>query len=110
MGCTLAESIALFGRKVEFKRSAGIFVAGISLFLGGPLLSYAGILFMALSASRNDRGLTAVFVSLSIFGALLGLVGFFMLLVATHRALIKIDALPVRIQSAQRQSWPADRV
>lgn len=94
---------------MEFKRSAGIFVVGISLFLGGPLLSYAGI-FMALSASRNDRGLIAVFVSLSIFGALLGLLGFFMLLVATHRALTKIDALPVRIPSAQRQSWPADRV
>ncbi|WP_459383827.1 hypothetical protein [Arthrobacter humicola] len=94
---------------MEFKRSAGVFVAGISLFLGGPLLSYVGIIFMAVSASRNDSGLLAVFVGVSILGAVAGLVGFFMLLVATHRALAKIDALPLRIQSAQRQSWAGDR-
>ena len=101
--CTLAESVVLIGGKVKLKRSAGIFVAGITMFLGGPVLSYIGIFLSTVFAARHDKALFAVFVSLSIFGVLVGLMGFFMLLVAIHRALVKIDALPVRTQSGARQ-------
>lgn len=94
---------------MEFKRSAGVFVAGISLFFGGPLLAFAGQMFMAWAISRNDRGLVAVLIGVAILGAVLGLVGFFMLVVAAHRALVKIDALPVRAQQMSRQEWSTTR-
>ena len=92
---------------MEFKRSAGIFVSGISFFLGGPLLSGVAALFLPWAASRGDGGLVAVFMGLSVLGGVLGLVGIVMLIVATHRALVKIDGLPVRAQSASRDDWYA---
>jgi hypothetical protein len=95
---------------MQFKPSAGIFVAGISLFFGGPLLSFIGSTFGTLFALKNDSGLTAVFIGLVVFGFAVGFVGLIMIVVAAHRALVKIDALPVRVQSAQRQSWPAPSV
>lgn len=88
---------------MQFKRSAGIFVAGISLVFGGPLLSFIGITFGAWSASKNDSGLSAVFLGLAVLGYIVAFVGLIMLVVAAHRALVKIDALPVRVQSSQRQ-------
>ena len=92
---------------MEFKRSAGIFVAGISLVFGGPLLSLIGMTFGVWAASKNDHPMSAVFVGLMVVGYIVGFVGLIMLIVSAHRALVKIDALPVRVQSAQRQSWPA---
>lgn len=93
---------------MELKRSAGIFVAGISLFFGGPLLTFVGTIFARWAAdSNNDRGLVAVLIGLAVLGMITGFVGFILLIVAAYRALVKIDALPVRVQSAQRQSWPA---
>jgi len=47
---------------MEFKRSAGIFVAGITLFLGGPPLSLIGTTLGTYAASTNDGGLSAVFM------------------------------------------------
>ena len=82
-------------------------MAGISFFLGGPLLSGVAALFLPWAASRGEGGLVAVFVCLVGLGGVLGFVGFVMLIVATHRALVKIDALPVRAQSASRQDWLA---
>jgi hypothetical protein len=92
---------------VEFKRSAGAFVAGISLFFGGPLLSFIGTTFGIWSVSRSDGSLSAIFIGLAVLGYIVGVVGLILLVVATQRALVKIDALPVRVQSTQRQSWPA---
>ena len=91
------------GGNVEFKRSAGIFVAGISLLFGGPLLSFIGITFATLFASKNESGLASVFIGLAVFGFVVGLVGLILIIVAGHRALAKIDALPVRVQPASRQ-------
>jgi hypothetical protein len=91
---------------VEFKRSAGVFVTGISFFFGGPLLVFIGTIFATLASSRNDGGLSAVLIGLVVGGYILGFVGLVLLIVAAHRALVKIDALPVRVQSAKRQDWP----
>jgi hypothetical protein len=41
-----------------------------------------------------------VFIGLAVLGVLLGFIGVIMLVVAAHRALVKIDALPVRVQPA----------
>jgi hypothetical protein len=101
--CTLAKEIVQIGGSVEFKRSAGVFVAGISFFFGGPLLSLVANLFLAWSASRGDDGMVAVFMGVVFIGGALALMGSVMLLMATHRALVKIDALPVRAPAASRQ-------
>ncbi|MDP9982950.1 putative membrane protein [Pseudarthrobacter oxydans] len=86
---------------MQFKRSAGIFVAGISLIFCGPLLTFIGTTFGTWSAaSKSDSGLNAVFIGLAVFGLIAGFVGVIMLVVAAHRALVKIDAIPVRVQSA----------
>lgn len=96
---------------MQFKRSAGIYVVGISLFFGGPLLTFVGSTFATWAATTsNDRGLVAVFIGVAAVGAVAGFVGLVLLIVAAHRALVKIDALPVRAQSAARQNWPAPLV
>jgi hypothetical protein len=92
---------------VEFKRSAGIFVAGISLFFGGPLLSFIGTTFATLFASKDENGLASMFFGLALFGVVVSLAGLILIIVAAHRALVKIDALPTRVQTVQRQNWPA---
>lgn len=80
-----------------FPRSAGIFVAGISLIFGGPLITFIGTTFGTWPAARNnDSGLNAVFIGLADFGMIAGFIGFIMLVVAAHRALVKIDALDLR--------------
>jgi hypothetical protein len=94
------------GDIVEFKRSAEVFVTGVSFFIGGPLLVFIGTIFATMAASRNDSSLSAVLIGLVVVGYVLGFVGFILLIVATHRALVKIDALPVRAQSPRRQDWP----
>ncbi|MET3811233.1 hypothetical protein [Arthrobacter sp. UYEF3] len=51
--------------------------------------------------------MVAVLMGIAVLGGVLGLTGFVMLIVAAHRALLKIDGLPVRIQPASRQDWLA---
>jgi hypothetical protein len=93
---------------MQFKRSAGIFVAGISFFFGGPLLTFVGSTFATWAATTgNDRGLVAVFIGVAGLGAVAAFIGFILLIVAAHRALVKIDALPVRVHYSSRQDWPA---
>lgn len=71
---------------------------------GGPLVSFIGTTFGTWSAVNNpSTNLSGVFIGVAVFGLLLGAIGFFMLVVAAHRALVKIDALPVQVQAA-----PAD--
>jgi len=89
---------------MRFKRSAGLFVTGISLLIGGPLLSWAASFFgVYFATSGRDTGMAAISIAVVVFGLLLAVVGFFMLIVAIHRALVKIDALPVLTQPSQRQ-------
>jgi hypothetical protein len=97
------------GGTMEFRRAAGIYVGGISLILGGPLVSFIGNTFGTWYSVRNPtNNLSGVFIGIAVFGVLLGIVGFFMLVVAAHRALVKIDALPARLPAASRENWTAD--
>jgi len=94
---------------MQFKRSAGVFVGAISLLFAGPLLGVIGSYFGTWAALKNDPGLSALFVAVMVLGAVVSFTGLIMLIVSLHRALVKIDALPVRIQSSQRENWTADR-
>ena len=93
---------------MQYKRAAGLYVGGICLILGGPLVTFIGMTFgtwaMVNSPSNNLSGL---FIGVAVLGGLLGIIGFFMLVVAAHRALVKIDALPVRTPSVSKESWTA---
>lgn len=90
---------------MQFKRSAGVFVAGITLILAGPLLSLIGTTFGTWSfTSLRDGNMSGAFIALAALGGLVSFIGFILLVVAAHRALVKIDALPVKAQSS-RQDW-----
>ncbi|MBT2566571.1 hypothetical protein J7I84_08705 [Arthrobacter sp. ISL-85] len=94
---------------MEYKRSAGVYVGAISLLFAGPLLAVGGGYFTSWAALRNDSGLVAIFIAVMVLGSVVSFVGILMLIVSMHRALVKIDALPVRTQSGQRQEWHADQ-
>ena len=49
--------------------------------------------FASWAIARGDSGMAAVFFAIVGLGALLTLVGFFVLIAAAHRALVEIDAL-----------------
>jgi hypothetical protein len=90
---------------MQFKRSAGVFVAGVTLVVAGPLLSLIGATFGSWSiASLRDGNMSGAFLGLAALGGLVSFIGFILLVVAAHRALVKIDALPVRAQPS-RQDW-----
>lgn len=90
---------------MQFKRSAGVFVAGVTLILVGPLLALIGTTFGTWSfTSLRDGNMSGVFIGLAALGGRVSLIGFILLVVSAHRALVKIDALPVRVQSS-RQDW-----
>lgn len=86
---------------MQFRRSAGIYVVGICLVVGGLLLNLIGIPFGARASFAGFTGdaalseMTGFFIALAIAGPLLALVGLRFLIAATHRALVKIDAMPV---------------
>lgn len=76
---------------MQFKRSAGVFVAAITLLLAGPLLSLIGATFGTWSiASIGDRGLSGVFLALVVLGGIVSFAGVILMIVAVHRALVKI--------------------
>ncbi|WP_104174878.1 hypothetical protein [Arthrobacter sp. Y81] len=95
---------------MQFERAAGLYVGGISLILGGPLVGFIATSFGTWFTVNNPgNNLGGVVIGVAVFGLLLGVVGLLMLVVAVHRALVKIDALPVRVPSISREEWPANR-
>lgn len=79
------------------------------MLLGGPLLTFIGTTFGTwVALSDPSRDLSGIFIGIAVFGILLGIIGFFLLVAAAYRALVKIDALSVGIQSVSREKWPAD--
>lgn len=98
------------GETMNYKNSAGLFVTGVTFVIAGPLLIIIGTTFGAgalLSSSISD--MAALIIGANVLGGLLSLTGIIMLIGATYRALVKIDALQVTAPSANRQHWPADR-
>lgn len=79
---------------MEYKPAAGIFVGGVTMSICGPVLGVASGFFASWAIARGDSGMAAVFFAIVGLGALLALIGFFVLIAAAHRALVKIDALP----------------
>lgn len=71
--------------------------------IGGPVLSALGAVIAvpniaALYGGNVNRGGLVIGLIIAAVGSLLALAGYIMILVAVHRALVKIDALPVRQQ------------
>lgn len=79
---------------MQFKPAAGIFVGGITMSICGPVLAVASSYFASMALARGDQATTNLFFLIAALGLLISLVGFIMLIVATYRALVKIDALP----------------
>ncbi|MGM7777503.1 hypothetical protein ACSVHC_16010 [Arthrobacter sp. KNU-44] len=106
---------------VQFERSAGIFKAGIFkagvfMAISGPIVSALGAVvaapnLAALSTGNPNRGALVIGALIAILGALMAVASYIMILVAVYRALVKIDALPVRqpSRSAATQSTPVAR-
>jgi uncharacterized membrane protein len=93
---------------MQYKRAAGLYVAGICLILGGPLVSFIGTSFGTWFAFNNPAtNMSGLFIGVAVFGGLLGIVGLFMLVAAAYRALVKIDALSVSAQ-VNKQSYSVD--
>ncbi|CAN7465075.1 hypothetical protein LJR013_003179 [Pseudarthrobacter oxydans] len=92
---------------MQCKPAAGIFVGGVSMSICGPILATASVYFATWAIAGGDSGMASVFIAVAAVGGLLALIGFFMLIVATHRALVKIDALPLQVQSRQREDRPS---
>lgn len=94
---------------MQFKPAAGIFVGGVTMTIFGPILSSASGFFASMAFARGDQAMASVFIAVAALGGILALVGFIMLIVATYRALVKIDALPTGSAARQREYWPPDR-
>jgi hypothetical protein len=87
----------------QFDRSAGIFKVGVFMAIGGPIVVALGALiavpnFSALYIGDPNRGGLIFGAMTAVVGSLLTIVGCILILVAVYRALVKIDALPVRTQ------------
>lgn len=95
---------------MKFKKSAGLFVTGVTFLIAGPLLIFIGSIFGAGTLLMNTSSeFTAVVIGVNLLGGLLSLIGSILLIGATYRALVKIDALPVLVPTSNRQNWPAER-
>ncbi|WP_284979111.1 hypothetical protein [Arthrobacter sp. fls2-241-R2A-200] len=84
---------------MQFKRSAGLFVTGVWLFIAGTVVSWFGVMTGISSAnSYFSSGPAAGSVFAMLLGGGAGLAGFLCFAVAAHRALFKIDALYVPVK------------
>lgn len=81
--------------KMQFKRSAGIFLAGFFMSLGGYIFGIVGASSAASSSGYYSSGPNGGAVLLAIVGFLVAVAGSILILVAVYRAFVKIDALPV---------------
>jgi hypothetical protein len=106
-GCTLRLTLSFRGKLMEYKAAAGVFIGGVTMSICGPILATASMYFATWALARGDAGMASVFFAVAALGALLALIGFIMLIVATHRALVKIDALPLQVQSHRTEDWPS---
>lgn len=74
---------------MQHKPSAGLFVGGVTMAICGPILGSAAGFFATWAIARGDNGMMTAFFAVAGLGALLALIGFFTLIVATHRALVR---------------------
>jgi hypothetical protein len=92
---------------MRFDRSAGLFVTGAWLAIGGSALGCVGIASMGSSStslySSGPDGFSILLTLLSVAAAIVGCI---LIAIAMYRALCKIDALvapPTQPQAAQWQ-------
>lgn len=119
--------------KMQFEKSALIFVTGFVLFVIGGFLNAIGIsgsITYSLTQSISDSGINDGYVgtrgidtpgvyassgndgyvALAVFGSVLALIGLIQMCIGAYRALKKIDALPVPVPIPVPVPVPAERV
>lgn len=95
---------------MKYKNAAGLYVGGITFILASPLVVFIAWVFGIQAAFTNpSTELSVLFLGVGILGGLLGVAGVILLIAATYRALVKIDALPVMFPSQNRPNWPGER-
>ncbi len=84
--------------------------------IGGPIITLLGGVvaapnLSALYTGEPNRGALVISAMVAVLGFLIMLAGYIMILVAVYRALVKIDALPLRPQAraASAQTTEAPR-
>lgn len=87
-------------------RSAGLFVTGAWLAIGGSALGCVGIASMSTSsASIYSSGPDGFSVFLTLLSAAAAVIGSILIAIALYRALAKIDALVALPARPQAQQW-----
>ncbi|GAA5228938.1 hypothetical protein [Paeniglutamicibacter antarcticus] len=95
---------------MKYKNAAGLFVAGITFIVAGPLIVSIAWTFGLRAAFINpSTELGVLFLMIGALGALLSFVGSILLIAATYRALVKIDALQVMPPTSSRRGFPVER-
>lgn len=90
---------------MHLKPSAGIFTVGFCLSVVGSGLILAGLrTSSALSSSNVSSVPDKLSMAMGPVGFVFVMVGVLLFFVAAHRALLKIDALPVALEPPR---WPA---
>jgi len=90
---------------MQYKPAAGLFVGGVTMCICGPVLSGGSWFFATMAMVRDDQQMAMIFWIVAAIGALLGLIGSFVLIAAAHRALVKIDALPLQEQHSPAEDY-----
>lgn len=91
---------------MRFDRSAGLFVTGAWLAIGGSAVGFVGIASMSSSsASIYSSGPDAFSVLLTLLSAGAAIAGCVLISIAVYRALSKIDALVVPAAQHQPAQW-----
>ena len=92
---------------MDFKPAAGLFVGGVTMTICGWILGAAGGYFATVAVARSKENMANVLLIVAVLGGLLTLIGFCVLIVSAHRALAKIDSLPVQQRSGHLEDWSA---
>jgi hypothetical protein len=91
---------------MRFDRSAGLFVTGAWLAIGGSAVSLVGIASMNSSSSSPYSSAPDGFsVMLTLLAAAAAIAGSVLIAVAMYRALCKIDAMVVPATQPQAAAW-----
>lgn len=91
---------------MRFDRSAGLFVTGAWLAIGGSAVGFVGIASMSSSsASIYSSGPDAFSVLLTLLSAAAAMAGCVLISIAVYRALSKIDALAIPSPHLQAAQW-----
>jgi hypothetical protein len=95
---------------VQFKESAGLFLGGVWLTIGGGVIGVIASMVAAASVETYryySSGPNGMAVTFAVMGYLAGLAGVIMVCMAAYRALRRIDAMQVSQPATEPVAAPA---